>query len=379
MRGRFIVALSRMIILIIAVVGTSLFLYWRKIPVPCFACEISGSMSMCMEGTGKGTHTCERWKKNERKLQAILSQGDKVKQEISEITDTLLTPVLAIEKLLEDIAEFKNKLLLNLPSLKPLAIPEIPELPLKIEFSKIPAFDCCPNIELAINASIGAINTAVDVTVDGINKGINELNTQIEKLGIPKLKNIDVAEIGNIDFTFRIDLAEELRKIGIEDWDIGKDLSDSLNVVIRGLNTALGASVIAINFVIEGMNTAWNFVIDGLAKALDTIVNSMLKTLNSINVFKDIMPLVTDLTEELSELSPLEFVAFLFYRTLQRSVPMGKLLDVAFLIVFVALIVLFVYLMQYVYAVAIPLQDILVIIEEGSKMFSKKFWTEWER
>lgn len=279
-------------------IGGLMYLRIVKIPIMCFGCNTGGTFTRCMAGTGKGTIGCDIYNKTEETIDTIKEQVGNVKDMAMDIKDAIDTPIQFIKEQIKNMENIFASLSSGIPEIPDATIPDISDFSCNLDFSKIPDFDVCKSvIQPAVNALIIPVNETIkgiQIMLDGSTNTINDyLLSPIEdfKNSLKTISNINIPTVGGIDLSCNLNIYRELKKLGVADIDVCKEV----------IQPAVNGSIDVVNSVGDGIETAVNTVAIRPVNEIINGLNSFTKDLDKadfLNVIPDIpkIPKVDDIS-----------------------------------------------------------------------------------
>jgi len=280
-----------------------------------------------------------------------------------------MVPIEKINMSLEWIKGIQGSLDLSIPEIPSLKIPPLKDIDFKFDFSGIPVINPGKDIiEPAINGALVAINWVINGLRNILTDMTIDLNSSLDFFGIPRLNMPRLDLIPDVIIDTVIDLSFELRKLGLETIDVGALLKEGMDAVIYGLNVAMDAVVYAINFSIKKISDAFKAAGRAIQDAMSNIALDLKMQMETMNIFKDIIPEIKELTWHFSQLSIGDVVETWVLPQVQMLFPSAKIADIMLISLLVIIMGALIYAGRYVYSLTMPIRDIMTI---ASSVMSK--------
>jgi hypothetical protein len=212
----------------------------------------------------------------------------------------------------------------------------------------IPSKDYCKDvIEKNINDTIRPINSLITEILNNVNLSIREVNSSINEISNISVVPINIPQINLINnLSCSIDVVKMLKDIGLDKIDILKEIEINSNIAINKINNGLDIAQAQLDESIKLFNQMIKKTIIDLYNSLTEIISSLKKQLESMNVFKDIIPKITELQIDLSKLSIKKLLETYIYPWITSYIlpyikaylPAAQVVDIFFILVIMAII-----------------------------------------
>ena len=343
----------------------------KAITIPCLACEQSTTFVKCMPGTGVGTHTCDAWNQTKQDIANIRDDLLKVKGAISDVASKIAIPVNLLKDALVEIEKIKDQITITIPHIPPLRIPLITPWTCAISLDGIKPFDVCADlIQPIVNDAVAPINATINGSVGALNDAINGINNVTKTLGIPNIPPIPSSSIAPVNISCKVDLAADLKTIGIDGFDPCGLLSTGINDGITGINTAIAAAEDGINVAIDNINSIVRLSITTIHDVMLLVVAQIKIQLQSLNIFAGLFDPITNLYREVKAARPLEVAwSYISDGITIAAAPFGGVINFLLIVAVFFIVGFAVYCYMYIQIAMYPLVTMINVLYGFFKIF----------
>jgi hypothetical protein len=345
-------------IMIIIIVSLIIYLKFYKIPVWCVACENEGYFTKCVDGTGKGTLTCELCNKLYDEEQQIIQKLNIIKSDIFNLVTLIDAPIETIKKSISNLEDLFTKISINIPSIDKIEIPHIPAFSCNIDFTKIPSFDPCKLAGEAITKIINPINDDIKKIENQLNSFSNEVNKALKSipgnLSVPQIKLKSLTDDLNT-WSCSINIGTMISNVIGNTFDICKLTTEGINSIINLLNATLKIVKEGINIAITGINAALLLIIQSIQTSIMKAISILTDQLQVFTVFGKIIEKINSIISVLKSIDIISIIKCYILPFINTIFPSLSIMDLL-------LIIIILFTMPFILNIVMILANIINII-----------------
>lgn len=350
-------------------------LFWwikkNKIPILCMACGEGGTYTRCIEGTGKGSPTCDIYNATTDAISSVKNSITSISDEFGKVKDAISVPYNSIKGIITQLETLFNNLNVSIPSIPDIKIPTIPNLSAVISFDLIPKFDPCLTVNTVVNNAVYPINQSVIGVETAINSIIGELNRVSGSLGFPRTNGVSIGKIPSINTSCNIDIGAEIKKIIPPDGkiDILAGVVTSINNnIINPFNSTLKIIKDGIQIAINAINSSIKTIIKFLKDTITSIIGTISKQLESINIFSGIIDKIMPIIPNIKSFNILNLIQIYVLPFIKKLLPFANIniMDGLFVCVVLSIIPFIIFTVGVIYLIISLLSGVVMLAVPSS-------------